>query len=155
MPPIGGMAHTSRQSNPKSHSLAASVGQRLRKVRLQQGLTQADLEQATGLLRSHISRIETGQRMPSVGTLERLAAALKTPLYLLFDPNYQAFGPLARPRIVHDAHDAHERRAFEEELKETLLHLSKPDQGAVLAAARKMARQTSARRKRRNEASSS
>ena len=155
MPPIGGMANTARQSSSIAHSLAASVGQRLREVRLQQGLTQADLEKATGLLRSHVSRIETGRRMPSVETLERLAAALKTPLHVLFRPNYQPPGLLTRRRAAQGARAAREQNAFEEELKEALLHLSEPDQRAVLTAAQKMARQASAQRKRRDEASSS
>ncbi|MGH9403855.1 MAG: helix-turn-helix domain-containing protein [Terriglobia bacterium] len=75
------MAKTLRRSTSRSQSLAASVGKRLREVRIQQGLTQIDLEKATGLLRSHISRIENGWRTPSVGTLKRFAAALKAPLY--------------------------------------------------------------------------
>ncbi|HEV2418507.1 MAG TPA: helix-turn-helix transcriptional regulator [Terriglobia bacterium] len=153
MPPIGGMANTSRQSSSKSHSLAASVGQRLREVRLQQSLTQADLEKTTGLLRSHISRIETGRRMPSVETLERLAVALKIPVHVLFRPNYQVPGPHTRRRAAQGARAALKQNAFEEKLKEALLHLSEADQRAVLKAAQKMARQASARRKRRDEAS--
>lgn len=115
---------------------------------------QVDLEMATGLLRSHISRIENGRRAPSLETLERLATALKVPLYVLFYPisparaqsGGQRPGEMARKAPVLDTP---EQDAFQEELKAAILRLSEPDQRAVLATARKMARRASSVRKRR------
>lgn len=143
------MANTLRQSNYRSHALAVSVGKRLRNVRLQRGLTQADLEKATGLMRSHISRIENGWRMPSLETLSRLAGALNLPLTVLLqdDPS------LPRPAAMHSLENGtegtvltHESNAFLEELKAALSRLDEPNRRVILATARKMARRTRARR---------
>jgi transcriptional regulator with XRE-family HTH domain len=61
-----------------------SIGERIRHIRLQKGLSQRDIEKASGLLRSYLSRVEHGHTVPSLETLERLAAALDLPLYRLF-----------------------------------------------------------------------
>ena len=60
------------------------IGERLRQLREQKGLSQGDIEQASGLLRCYISRVEHGHTVPSLETLERFAAALDLPLYRLF-----------------------------------------------------------------------
>lgn len=144
------MANTLRQSSYRSHALTVSVGKRLRDARLQQGLTQADLEKATGLKRSHISRIENGWRMPSLETLSRLAGALNIPLVALLQnaatsPDHPAGQTLEgrdafTPRI-------REEDPFMEELKTAFLRLSEADQRVILATARKMARRAPGRSK--------
>jgi transcriptional regulator with XRE-family HTH domain len=45
------------------------VAARLRQIRLDRGLTLARLAEVTGLSAAHLSRIETGERQPSVGSL--------------------------------------------------------------------------------------
>ena len=60
------------------------IGRRLRELREQKGLTQGDIEKATGLLRTYISRVEHGHTVPSLETLERFASALDVPLYQIF-----------------------------------------------------------------------
>jgi len=60
------------------------IGERLRHLREQKGLSQRDVEEASGLLRCYISRVEHGYAVPSFKTLERFAAALNVPLYRLF-----------------------------------------------------------------------
>jgi len=60
------------------------IGLRLRALREQKNLSQGDIQQRTGLLRCYISRVENGHTIPSLETLEKLAAALDTPLYQLF-----------------------------------------------------------------------
>ena len=47
-------------------------------------MSQRDVEEASGLLRCYISRVEHGYAVPSFKTLERFAAALNVPLYRLF-----------------------------------------------------------------------
>lgn len=72
---------------PKGEVVAAkavSVGARIRYLRETQGLSQGDIEKATGLLRCYTSRVENGHTVPSLETLERFAAALGVPLYTLF-----------------------------------------------------------------------
>lgn len=60
------------------------IGDRLRAVRGQRGLSQEDIEKRTGLLRCYISRVENGDTIPAIETLEKLAQALEVPLYQLF-----------------------------------------------------------------------
>jgi transcriptional regulator with XRE-family HTH domain len=62
----------------------ASIGQRIRQIREQKGLSQGDIERSTGMLRAYISRVEHGHTVPSLESLERFAAALGIPLYQLF-----------------------------------------------------------------------
>ena len=60
------------------------IGERLRQLREQRGLSQGDVEKASGLLRGYISRVENGHTVPTLETLERFAVALDVPLYRLF-----------------------------------------------------------------------
>ncbi len=60
------------------------IGQRLKQLREQKGLSQGDIEKTSGLLRCYISRVEHGHTVPALETLERFAAALDVPLYNLF-----------------------------------------------------------------------
>jgi transcriptional regulator with XRE-family HTH domain len=60
------------------------IGGRLRALRQQRGLSQGDLERASGLLRCYISRVEHGHTVPSIDTLQRFADALGVPMYQLF-----------------------------------------------------------------------
>jgi len=57
------------------------IGQRLREIRDAKNLSQDEIEQATGLVRPYISRVENGHTVPSVQTLEKWAHALGMPLY--------------------------------------------------------------------------
>jgi transcriptional regulator with XRE-family HTH domain len=61
-----------------------AIGARLRELRRKKKLSQRQIEQATGLLKCYISRIENGRTVPSLETLERFAAALDVPLHELF-----------------------------------------------------------------------
>lgn len=60
------------------------IGERIKSLREQKGLSQGDIEKSSGLLRCYISRVEHGHTVPSLETLERFAAALDVPLYRLF-----------------------------------------------------------------------
>ena len=72
------------------------LGYRLRFLREEKNLSQADIEQRTGLLRCYISRVENGHTVPSVETLEKMARDLEFP-YITFsmtDPNLPSFRKL-------------------------------------------------------------
>lgn len=58
----------------------ASVGSRLRRVRDQRGLTLTQVADQTGISKSTLSRLETGQRRPSLELLLPLAQAYRVPL---------------------------------------------------------------------------
>jgi transcriptional regulator with XRE-family HTH domain len=61
-----------------------NIGETIRTVRLQRGLSQGDIEGRTGLLRCYLSRVENGHTTPSLGTLAKLATAMDVPLAQLF-----------------------------------------------------------------------
>src|SRR5579863_2384870 len=95
------------------------IGQRIRTLREQENLSQGDIEKRTGLLRCYISRVENGHTVPSLETLERLAAALELPLYHLFYEGEEA-PPLPNlskrqttEELVVDAEQEKELRFFE------------------------------------------
>lgn len=60
------------------------IGERIREIRVAKKLTQADIQRRTGLFRPHISRVERGQTVPAIETLEKMAGALKVPFHQLF-----------------------------------------------------------------------
>ncbi len=55
---------------------AARIGRRVRAVREQRGLTQEALAEKAGMKAPNLSRVEAGKHVPSLPTLERVAAAL-------------------------------------------------------------------------------
>lgn len=55
------------------------LGKRLRQLRLEAGLTQAELARRTGIHRPNIARVEAGRHTPSLETLSRLATAIGVP----------------------------------------------------------------------------
>ena len=61
-------------------AVLAEVGPRLKRVRTQRGVTLTDLAAATGISKSTLSRLESGQRKPSLELLLPIAQAHKIPL---------------------------------------------------------------------------
>lgn len=63
--------------NPRTNLGPSEIlRQRVRKIRLQRGLTQAQLAERAGLSVDAVNRIESGRRNPNLNTIERLADAL-------------------------------------------------------------------------------
>ncbi|WP_327687551.1 MULTISPECIES: XRE family transcriptional regulator [Streptomyces] len=58
----------------------AQVGTRLRRVRTQRGVTLSALAEVTGISKSTLSRLESGQRRPSLELLLPIAQAHQVPL---------------------------------------------------------------------------
>ncbi|MEV7009838.1 XRE family transcriptional regulator [Streptosporangium sp. NPDC051022] len=58
----------------------AEVGPRLKRVRTRRGVTLAALAEATGISKSTLSRLESGQRRPSLELLLPIAQAHQVPL---------------------------------------------------------------------------
>jgi len=56
------------------------VGPRLKQIRNQRGVTLTDLSERTGISKSTLSRLENGQRRPSLELLLPLAQAYRVPL---------------------------------------------------------------------------
>lgn len=58
----------------------SEVGPRLRRVRRHRGVTLAELSEVTGISKSTLSRLESGQRKPSLELLLPISAAHQVPL---------------------------------------------------------------------------
>ena len=58
----------------------ASLGGRVRAVRVRAGMTQQELGDACGLDRTYISAVERGKQNLSVGALLKISQALETPM---------------------------------------------------------------------------
>ena len=123
---------------------AMVIGTRLKKLREDRSLSQGDIEKRTGLLRCYISRVENGHTVPSLETLERLAAALEIPLYQLFYEGdaEPALPNLSRRRtteeLVLDAEQEKELRFFEK-VKRLLTKIDEKDRQLLLYMAQKLA----------------
>ena len=64
------------------------IGERVAKLRTQLGLTLDQLASQTGFTKSYLSKIENSRKVPPIGTLSRIAHALKTEITeLLHDPD--------------------------------------------------------------------
>lgn len=120
------------------------IGTRLRKLREEKALSQGDIEKRTGLLRCYISRVENGHTVPSIETLEKLAAALEIPLYQLF---YEGEEPPPLPNLsrrhtteelVQDEETPKEMRFFEK-VKRLLVRINEKDRQLLLYMAQKLA----------------
>lgn len=59
-------------------TLKKELGKRIQKLRLRQGLKQADLAEKVGIATKHQSCIETGKNFPSAELIEKFAIALHT-----------------------------------------------------------------------------
>ncbi len=62
----------------------ARLGARLKELRLEAGLTQAELARRTGIHRPNIARVEAGRHTPSLETLSRLTVAIGVPATRVF-----------------------------------------------------------------------
>jgi len=120
------------------------IGTRLKKLREEKNLSQGDIEKRTGLLRCYISRVENGHTVPSIETLERLAAALEIPLYQLF---YEGDEPPPLPNLSKrrsteelalDAEQEKELRFFEK-VRRLLTRIDEKDRQLLLYMAQKLA----------------
>ena len=65
------------------------------KARKEQYLTQADLAMRTGINQGDISRLERGNRNPSLNMLKKLADGLNMSLRIEFTPKAPASGHLS------------------------------------------------------------
>ena len=121
------------------------IGTRLRQLREQKHMSQGDIENRTGLLRCYISRVENGHTVPSLETLERFAAVLDVPLYMLFYPGEEVPPtPSLTPRktleeIAADNTGTGADAQFLLKLRNVLTRLAEPDRDVLLSLAKRLA----------------
>ena len=53
-----------------------TIGERIKKIRLEKGMTQKELAEKCGLFDSAIRRYESGRQNPKIGTVQKIAMAL-------------------------------------------------------------------------------
>ena len=75
----------SASSFDQEASVAAMVGQKLREIRMNQGLSLRALAELSGLNVNTLSLVENGKSSPSVSTLQQMAQALKVPISAFFE----------------------------------------------------------------------
>lgn len=83
----------------------SALGDRLRAAREARGLTLDQVSTSTGVSKAHLSRLESGDRQPSVGILVEVAAALGTRVSLLLGEDVAGvplatFAPDARRHVA-------------------------------------------------------
>lgn len=118
------------------------IGQRLKEIREAKNLSQADIADATGFVRSYISRIEHGRSVPSVETLEIWAHALGMPLYQLMSEGEEPPKPLKLSRQNDETLWGNSGREAAElnRLRQSLAKMDEGDRKTLLALAGQMAR---------------
>jgi len=57
--------------------MRTTLVKRLRHLRAERGLSQVALAERAGIARSYLARLELGQQDPTLGTVEKLAKALR------------------------------------------------------------------------------
>ncbi len=122
-----------------------SIGARIREIRHRKGLSQGDIERATGLLRCYTSRVENGHTVPSLETIEKFALALDIPVYELFYPGSEA-APLREPGVAKSLEELAEGDSQESldarfllKFRTLLGHITESDRQMLLTMARKLA----------------
>ena len=68
----------------------AKIGARMRKLREERGWRLEDLSRRTGLSKAYLSRLESGERQPSLGALFGVAGAYGIPFSSLFESQPEA-----------------------------------------------------------------
>jgi transcriptional regulator with XRE-family HTH domain len=69
---------------------AYELGQAIRSRRLELGMSQMELARRAGMTQSAVSRLEAGGAVPTIGVLERIAAALSADLVVALTPRAAA-----------------------------------------------------------------
>jgi transcriptional regulator with XRE-family HTH domain len=91
-------AETAAEKFPNRETVE-NIGQRIRQLRESRGMTQSQLQSRSKVSRSYLSRIESGQMTPSLGTLEKISEALNVGLNRFFIPESDGEALLEDPFI--------------------------------------------------------
>ncbi|MBV8207467.1 MAG: helix-turn-helix transcriptional regulator [Acidobacteria bacterium] len=108
-----------------------NIGETIRNLRLQRGMSQGDIEKRTGLLRCYLSRVENGHTIPSLDTLAKIADAMEVPLGGFFTEKSNGNKPV--PSLSED------EVRFLFQIRKYSSNLNESDRKLVLAMVRKMA----------------
>jgi transcriptional regulator with XRE-family HTH domain len=126
---------TQFNSLPPMDPIAMNIGETIRNYRLQKGMSQGDIEKRTGLLRCYLSRVENGHTVPSLDTLQKIAASLDLELSQFF----------AEQKVGKDMSSLHldeNEIRFLTQVQKYSSRLSENDRKLLLAMVRKFAQST-------------
>ena len=117
------------------------IGNRLKELRESKELSQGDIEKRTGLLRCYISRVENGNTVPAIETLEKMARALEVPMYRLF---HDGEVPASLSKLKPPKNDEFGSRGAQADylskLRRLLAKMEADDQNLLLHMAQKIGR---------------
>lgn len=77
--------------------LYKTIGERLKQLRLEAGMTQAQLAAATGVLRTSVTNIEAGRQKPPLHLLYRMCVVLDVEVSSIVPSNEEVAGQVALP----------------------------------------------------------
>lgn len=72
-------------------TVASRIGSRIRKIRIERGLSQTELGEMVGLTADRIQKYENGARKPKADLLKQIAGALGVSTLALVDPNTTSY----------------------------------------------------------------
>ena len=102
IPPPAPPEEVAAESMPEkfaNRETVENIGQRIRQLRESRAMTQSQLQSRSKVSRSYLSRIESGQMTPSLGTLEKISEALNVGLNRFFIPESDGEALLEDPFI--------------------------------------------------------
>ncbi|MBN2125741.1 MAG: helix-turn-helix transcriptional regulator [Deltaproteobacteria bacterium] len=109
---------------PPEEDIVIHVGERVRKVRTEKGLSLQDVSQRTDMDADQISRIEDGEIAPPLGTVIKLAKALEMKLgYFISGDEFRAYTIVRkRDRKVVSRYDSKRAKQYGYEYKSLAPH---------------------------------
>ena len=114
------------KSRPRRPTYGASVGRRIRELRVGSRLRQKTLAQMVGLSPGALTNFEKGRRRISVDWLVRISDALDTPMtYFLDDSSMMKRGDPREVRLLKAWRGLGRQRALQEDYLQLIEHLSK------------------------------
>lgn len=125
-----------QQTGPAPEPAPINIGVTIRSFRLQRGMSQGDIEKRTGLLRCYLSRVENGHTVPSLDTLQKIAAALDLPLSQFFAEDH---GRESQARDAQGTTMGEDEIRFLTQVQKYSSQLTESDRRLLLAMVRKFA----------------
>ena len=113
-----------------------NIGEIIRKLRTERGMSQGDIEKRTGLLRCYLSRVENGHTVPSLETLAKIAHAFDLSLAAFFPASSSASQSAEKPLPPDMTED---EMRFLVQIRRYSAVLSEDDKKLLIAMVRKMA----------------
>ena len=89
-----------------------NIGLRIKELRNQLGLTQAEFAKKANISRTYLSDIENNRYNPSIDTLENIAKHLEVPLSEFFNENATGFSDKEFLLVPEEFTNAEEARAY-------------------------------------------